>query len=527
LFKTLKHLIRPLKDVIMVSNKANPHKSTFLKRYLGNDLRGPPEQNRFFGEIGGKKMKSTRFACIAIGAALIAACVSGCSSSDYKNAMSMYEAGQYEEAATIFTELGDYEDSSAMVLTCQYEGAKSDYDAGDYDGAKETFTALGDYEDSADWVLACTYGQAKTLADAGNYEEAKALFSELGDYQDSADQITACSYDEATSLYENGDYEEAKTLFESLNGYADSSSMISACDYGSALELYENGDYEGAADIFSGLKGFVDSDQYLSDCYIAMGDARVAENDYSGAADLYLSAYEKTGSTEAADGMCACAEALIAAEDTETASDILSNLTDYEGAEDARNALAFVSGEKLLAVGDLNYALAVYQSLPTDYVYGDIAASDRIALLESHSDFLAINGEWVNSADNNVSIRQTSSRSSAWDQWDFDTSGEYTLKIICIINDDGTVTINGTLDYLYCSSYSSLSANVKTKTGSAGFTYTGTSVPSSISVSDFMTLKYSGGKFVMTYSVEDTSSSMYFDYTSAGTFTYDNRTKAY
>ena len=92
--------------------------------------------------------------CLSLCMVLTAAAIlTGCGKGgDYKKAMSMYENGQYEEAAAKFTELGDYEDSQDMVMACNYEAAKVLFDAGDYEEAKKAFAELGDYEKSPDYI---------------------------------------------------------------------------------------------------------------------------------------------------------------------------------------------------------------------------------------------------------------------------------------------------------------------------------------------------------------------------------------
>jgi TolA-binding protein len=369
------------------------------------------------------------------------------------------------------------------------------------------------------------YKSAMSLYENGQYEEAIEKFTALGDYEDSSDMISACKYAEATDFYNAAEYDSAKAIFEELGNYEDSTQWITACDYGSAINLYNNGDYESAASMFEKLTGYEDSENYLAECNIARADSLAGNGDYSGAEALYLKVYQETGNTKAADGMCACAEAMIASGDTDTASEILDNLTDYEGAETARNELSFVQAEGVLKLGDLNTALTVYQTLPEDFEYDGIAVSDRIALIQSHSDFLAIAGVWETTTSPSASIRQTSSSSGAWDQWDFDLDGTCKLTMVCVINDDDTVTVTGSVEFGYCSNYSSLSSNVNINQTTLAFTYTGTSVPDSFTVNDYVTIKCADGKFVLTYSIVDDSSSMYFDYTSSGTFTYDSKTK--
>lgn len=133
--------------------------------------------------------------CLSLCILLTAAAVlTGCGKGgDYKKAMSMYENGQYEEAAAKFTELGDYENSQDMVTTCKYEAAKALFDAGNYEEAKKAFVGLGDYENSADYVTECDYNSACALFDAGDYEGAISLFETIPAFKDSQDKIKSAN----------------------------------------------------------------------------------------------------------------------------------------------------------------------------------------------------------------------------------------------------------------------------------------------------------------------------------------------
>lgn len=109
----------------------------------------------------------------------------GCSSSDYKKAVALYEAE-------------------------------------DYEGAKALFDALGDYEDSAKYAADCAqvldYGKALSLYDAGSYEEAALLFEALGEYQDSVKRAVDCRFllDIAASILNRRDQNAKNTDFLTL-----------------------------------------------------------------------------------------------------------------------------------------------------------------------------------------------------------------------------------------------------------------------------------------------------------------------
>lgn len=81
-----------------------------------------------------------------VAATLLTGCGKG---SDYKEAVSLFENGQYEDAKTKFSELGDYEDSASYVIECNYYIASDMLDAGNYENAVEIFESISDFKDSA------------------------------------------------------------------------------------------------------------------------------------------------------------------------------------------------------------------------------------------------------------------------------------------------------------------------------------------------------------------------------------------
>lgn len=74
--------------------------------------------------------------------------LTGCDSSQYKKAMSLYENGEYEKASEIFEELGDYENSSEMALSCKYTKAEEALASGNYEIAISFYESVPGYRDS-------------------------------------------------------------------------------------------------------------------------------------------------------------------------------------------------------------------------------------------------------------------------------------------------------------------------------------------------------------------------------------------
>ena len=87
-------------------------------------------------------------------ACIIAAFLTGCNASLYKQAVSDYEEHNYSEAIEGFRELGDYKDSADLLIESEnalaYEQAVSDLQDQNFAAAVKAFKELGDYKDSAD-----------------------------------------------------------------------------------------------------------------------------------------------------------------------------------------------------------------------------------------------------------------------------------------------------------------------------------------------------------------------------------------
>lgn len=100
-----------------------------------------------------------------------------------------------------------------------YRDAIDLYNAGNYDAAAEAFLALGDFEDSADLLTRSHYWAAIDLMEAGKYEEALPRFQKLGSFEDSAQRVTECIYQIAVAAFDAGNYADAQLHFENLADY--------------------------------------------------------------------------------------------------------------------------------------------------------------------------------------------------------------------------------------------------------------------------------------------------------------------
>lgn len=202
-----------------------------------------------------------------------------------QNAQAAYDA---------FKALGAYKDSAerAAAYETKYNDAVSKEQAGEFDAAIALFTELGTFSNSSEWIIetqnAKAYAAAASLMVSEKYEEAIAAFEALNDYSDSATKISECKYAVAASLMASEKYEEAITAFKALNGYSDSTTKISECntailerEYQKALKLATDEKYEEAIKAFKALNGYSDSATKISEC-----NTSILEREYQKALKL-------------------------------------------------------------------------------------------------------------------------------------------------------------------------------------------------------------------------------------------------
>lgn len=92
-------------------------------------------------------------------------------------------ASEFQQAAALFAELGDYREAEEKYNEAMYYHAESLLLAEDYKTAAEIFTELGLFKDSKERVKEAEFAFAQALMEQGKYEQAQERFKRLGSYQ--------------------------------------------------------------------------------------------------------------------------------------------------------------------------------------------------------------------------------------------------------------------------------------------------------------------------------------------------------
>ena len=115
--------------------------------------------------------------------------MTGCNALDYRDAIDLYNNGDYAQAAEIFAQLEDFEDSARLETLCHYWIAIETMEAGEYETAISLFEAMNGYEDTAERIIECKYQLALASFAQGDLSSAESYFLEVPDYRESSEYL--------------------------------------------------------------------------------------------------------------------------------------------------------------------------------------------------------------------------------------------------------------------------------------------------------------------------------------------------
>lgn len=227
-----------------------------------------------------------------LASALMVLSAGGCATSNaeyYERAQLYLGCGDYATAATLFSQLGEFEDAAEYALYCAGLQALAQ---GNRVLARANLEQVDPFKSSFRYLR---YMDAADLESEGDLEGALAIYQSLGSFEDSADQterlraaIPERYLAHAKALMKASRWEQALGILEGLDGYGDSAAMIEECQesitqaaYDRAQALYNQGDYGDAMAAFEALGDTLDAKARALMCRSAMYQA--LERDYAAA----------------------------------------------------------------------------------------------------------------------------------------------------------------------------------------------------------------------------------------------------
>lgn len=172
--------------------------------------------------------------------------MTGCEDLDYREGIRLYNAGKFEDAADIFSALGNFENCPELYTDCQYWIAANLAEEGDFEKALPRFLKLGNYRNSTQWVTECKYQMAVTALNEEQYEDARNYFAETPDYKNTPEYLRRLNWIAMYDTIANVGFNDGSGFILEISVDAKQFS-IRANDYSHELELSvsegRNGDF--------------------------------------------------------------------------------------------------------------------------------------------------------------------------------------------------------------------------------------------------------------------------------------------
>lgn len=171
----------------------------------------------------------------------------------YQQALALQNKGTenaLEKAISLFTELGDFKDSTERIIACQNRIVQEKAFEKETAQKKKRYKMLGIFAGTAAALVIViallatkviipemqnrdAYQNAEALFENGQYDDAIDAFTLLGEYKDASDRAEKArnakremQYTEALELAKNGDYLKAMAAFRDLGDYDDAKTQI-------------------------------------------------------------------------------------------------------------------------------------------------------------------------------------------------------------------------------------------------------------------------------------------------------------
>ncbi len=222
--------------------------------------------------------RMTLLAALLCAALTLSGCQSQSNLEYYERAQLYLGSGNYDYAAELFSQLGEYEDSADYAL---YSRALKALAEEDYELARADLEAVNPFKSSGRYLM---YLDAIAAEAEDELEQALSLYEKLGTFCDAnlaverlETAIPEAAIQEGRALMNKGEYEAAREIFLSLDGFGASKALADNCTaamnraaYEAAEKLQDAGDLNGAMSAFTAMGDALDAKKRAAECLAAI-----------------------------------------------------------------------------------------------------------------------------------------------------------------------------------------------------------------------------------------------------------------
>lgn len=169
----------------------------------------------------------------------------------YVHAKNLLKNAAYDEAISIYENLGDFKDSVEMIKEAHYQKAFSYLADRKFDEALALFAEIKEYRDSSEMITEVNYQKANDLLAKKSYAEAASLFTGLKNYRNSKELAREAYYQKGKKLLEQNNFEAAAAAFDFSLDYKDSNKLYNKANFLWGLQLMGRNEWHAAQIVFS------------------------------------------------------------------------------------------------------------------------------------------------------------------------------------------------------------------------------------------------------------------------------------
>ena len=296
--------------------------------------------------------------------------MNGSKTSKYNQAVNLYTAGKYQEAAQAFEKLGDYRDSkkrSAEAVTIMhFENGKYAFSTGDYEKAKEEYIAAGDYENAKllaeECARAAHYAKGESLSASGDLDKAIEEFKTSG-YKDFKEKVADLYTAKSDKAISDGNYDQAIEFAKNASDNKGTEEPVLGCFYKMGEDALAKNDLKNSGSYFTSAKDYKDAPERAKSVYYTMGNDALGKKDYENAAEYFkLAGDYKDAATIAKEAFYLTATKRYNNKEYAAASEYFKLAGSYKDANSFYLASSYLNGLALLKAKNYGEAAEIFES---------------------------------------------------------------------------------------------------------------------------------------------------------------------
>ncbi|MCR4777183.1 MAG: hypothetical protein K5869_12495 [Saccharofermentans sp.] len=459
----------------------------------------------------------------------------------YAHAVSLSVSGDYTGAIEEFNRISDYKDAAVQIKKCYFEMAEAALAGNKLDEATEYYKQAGDYPNASEKLSEINYMRAEGELAAGNDLGAADFFYQAGSYKDAADRAKQIYYKLGTDAFSKKNYDKSADYLKMAGDYQDAATQVQVAAYNAAAVSLKTRNYEKAGLYLSLAGTYKNADQAL----IKTIQNLVKAKDYDNAKKVALN-YSGENAEEwnnYISGMISFSnkDFAAAADSFKAAGEFMNSQVCYQSSKynqglkllkeksfnDAKAAFSAAGSYKFAydlsivcnaeghyAEGHVLKASQLYAKVNKKVKVSEFNIWSRKAYIDARLTLIRASGDWTGKANTITSkVVEDYGYSHMWRSTELWSDQYITFKYE--MNDNGTFNFEFTLSFGRYTNYSYYSYDLTSDRVTVTKKFKNQKkLPSSIKLSNNVTLKYSKSTFTVVYTKTERSGASTYQYTS-------------